>query len=145
MTTQRKRLGIITALGMCVAAAVVCLSWPAGLSPEVRRHLSAMDDALKQMEIEPDSPEHMKTYEKHRIELLRIGHLKQKVFDITVSRNSAESKALSDAVEKQANSRPVCTWTPKAEGVRLTVFATEDEMTEWNSLLSRWTNSDTNP
>lgn len=115
----------------------------------VDRHLEQLEVAVKMMEAEAEDAEKVahwsRAFEEHRDALVAAGYFDEKVFNIVAPIDSPEYKELIEAVMEKAEGAPVCSWSPGDFGTQVTVWATREEMAEWEVLLSRWEWMDSNP
>jgi hypothetical protein len=89
---------------------------------------------------QPDEPAHLNAFLRHRDELVRLGHLQRRDFEVPVKLGTPAGKELVAALIDKAESRPMCEWTPTQTMTVVKVYASAGEMPQWEKMLSRWDN-----
>src|SRR5688500_16860342 len=99
----------------------------------VEQHLADMEVAWQRYQRVPEARENLQSFVFHRNELVRLGHLQQRDFDLPVKLGTPEGSELIKALMERSNSRPMCEWSPKPTGTHVKVFASAEEMPKWEA------------
>jgi hypothetical protein len=125
----------------CVLALMPLLFLTSCSSPKVRRHVKAMAEIRDELVSHPPGdPQHsdlLAEYQRHRAELVRVGHLDRKVFP--VSGDAMASSNLWNQVRSGLSSSDVgdALLTEDRGSRSITIWDRPKRMAYWTSLLGR--------
>ena len=132
----------LLALLLVVAIGVIVLAYFGWSSIQrkaaVQQHIADMEMAWQRYSQPPHASEHQQNFVYHRNELLRLGHLRQREFELPVKLGTEQGKELIKALIERSGSRPMCEWSPRPTTTLVTVYASEQEMPQWEAMLDRW-------
>jgi hypothetical protein len=123
---------------LLVVVALVWTVWPEDREAAIQRHWAAREAAWARNLAAP-ADEHTAAFQRHQRELVRLGRVQCKVFSLDVPPGSAGYNEVVQALIARSQNRPVCIWWfDNLKTIGVTVYATPEEMPDWDRLLSRW-------
>ena len=121
--------GIVAVITAAVGLSIY-FTWPEDRAKVIQDHLSALELAARQKDDV--------AFERHRDELLALGHFEQQGFMVWVQPGTPESTRFITALMNESEYQPVCSWSPRINSWFVSVTATPVKMSEWKAFMSKW-------